>query len=38
MYGFPYENGKDAFIYELHDLFLNWDGPTIIGGDFNLVG
>ena len=37
VYGSPYEEFKQAFISELHDLFLNWDGPAIIGGDFNLV-
>jgi hypothetical protein len=35
-YGSPYE-GKDTFILELHELFLSWDGPAMIGGDFNLV-
>jgi hypothetical protein len=37
VYGSPYEEGKQAFISELHELFLNWQGPIIIGGDFNLV-
>jgi endonuclease/exonuclease/phosphatase (EEP) superfamily protein YafD len=37
VYGSPYEDGKQAFIFELHELFLNWDGPITIGGDFNLV-
>jgi exonuclease III len=37
VYGSPYEEGKDVFISELHELFLNWDGSAIIGGDFNLV-
>jgi endonuclease/exonuclease/phosphatase (EEP) superfamily protein YafD len=37
VYGSPYEEGKQAFISELHELFLNWNGPTIIGGDFNIV-
>jgi mannosylglycoprotein endo-beta-mannosidase len=37
VYGSPYEEGKQAFISELHELFLNWQGPTMIGGDFNLV-
>jgi hypothetical protein len=22
---------------ELHELFLNWDRPAMIGGDFNLI-
>jgi hypothetical protein len=21
----------------MHEIFLNWDGPTIISGDLNLV-
>jgi endonuclease/exonuclease/phosphatase (EEP) superfamily protein YafD len=37
IYGSPYEEGKDEFISELHELFFNWDGPAMIGGDFNLV-
>ena len=37
VYGSPYEEGKHAFISELHELFVNWDGPAIMGGDFNLV-
>jgi endonuclease/exonuclease/phosphatase (EEP) superfamily protein YafD len=28
---------KQEFISELHDLFLHWDGPALIGGDFNLI-
>jgi hypothetical protein len=31
VYGSPYEEGKQAFISELHELFLNWDGPSLIG-------
>jgi hypothetical protein len=37
VYGSPYEEGKQDFISELHELFLNWDGPIIIGGKFNHV-
>jgi hypothetical protein len=37
VYGSPYEEGKYSFISELHELFLSWDGPAMIGGDFNLV-
>jgi len=37
VYGSPYEEGKSDFIQELYDLVGNWDGPTLIGGDFNLV-
>jgi hypothetical protein len=32
VYGSPYEEGKEAFISELRELFLNWDGPAMIGG------
>ena len=37
VYGSAYEDGKQAFISELHELFINWEGPALIGGDFNLV-
>ena len=37
VYGSAYEEGKLEFINELHDLLANWSGPTVIGGDFNLV-
>lgn len=37
VYGSAYEEGKHEFISELHHLFLNWIGPAIVGGDFNLV-
>src|SRR4051812_42831297 len=37
VYGSPYEEGKEAFIYELHSLFIDDPTPTLIGGDFNLV-
>jgi hypothetical protein len=37
VYGSPYDEGKSDFIQELHSLLDNWDGPTLIGGDFNLV-
>ena len=30
VYGSAYEEGKQAFISELHELFINWDGPTQI--------
>ena len=32
-----YEYGKQEFIDELHYVLEDWDGPTLIGGDFNLV-
>jgi len=37
VYGSPYDNGKEDFINELHDIMDKWQGPIIIGGDFNLV-
>jgi len=37
VYGSAYEEGKPEFIIELHELLDNWDVPTLIGGDFNLV-
>lgn len=37
VYGSLYDEGKPEFIKELHSLLENWDGPTLIGGDFNLV-
>ena len=37
VYGSAYEDGKQAFTSELHVLFINWEGPALIGGDFNLV-
>jgi hypothetical protein len=37
VYGSPYENGKLEFIRELHEIMDSWQGPIIIGGDFNLV-
>lgn len=36
IYGFAYEEGKQEFVSELHELFLNWTGHAIIGGGFNL--
>jgi hypothetical protein len=37
VYGSAYEKKKQEFISEIHELFLNWDGPAMIGGDFNLI-
>jgi len=38
VYGSPYENCKTNFLEELHVVMHNeWQGPTIIAGDFNLV-
>jgi hypothetical protein len=37
VYRSPYEEGKSDFIVELHSILGKWQGPTLIGGDFNLV-
>jgi hypothetical protein len=33
----PLQGGKTDFLQELEGLLDNWEGPTIIGGGFNLV-
>lgn len=37
VYGSPYEDGKEDFISELHNLFIDDHQPSLIGGDFSLV-
>ena len=37
VYGSPYEEGKESFIKELHSIMESWQGPVILGGDFNLI-
>jgi hypothetical protein len=37
IYGYPYEKKKDEFISKLHELFLHWEGPTIVGGVLILL-
>lgn len=37
VYGSPYDSGKVDFINELHSIMSKWQGPMVIGGDFNLV-
>jgi hypothetical protein len=37
VYGSPYDETKLEFIDELHLVMGIWVGPTLIGGDFNLV-
>jgi endonuclease/exonuclease/phosphatase (EEP) superfamily protein YafD len=37
VYGSAYEVKKQEFIHELLHLFLHWDGPALVGGDFNLI-
>jgi hypothetical protein len=36
VYGSPYDEGKVEFIDELHSVLTVWQGPILIGGDFNL--
>jgi hypothetical protein len=36
VYGSPYDEGKTEFIDELHSVLGSWQGPIVIGGDFNL--
>jgi endonuclease/exonuclease/phosphatase (EEP) superfamily protein YafD len=36
VYGSPYDEGKTEFIDELHMILDSWQGPILIGGDFNL--
>jgi exonuclease III len=37
VYGSAYDEGKQEFTDEFHSLFDNWDGPILIGDDFNVV-
>ncbi|KAJ1274217.1 hypothetical protein BS78_05G045400 [Paspalum vaginatum] len=37
IYGSPYEEGKAAFLEELDKVMGAWQGPILLGGDFNLV-
>jgi hypothetical protein len=37
VYGTPYEETKLEFIDELPLVMENWEGATLVGGDFNLV-
>jgi len=37
IYGSSYDENKQEFITELHNIMDKWDGPTIVGGDFNLT-
>jgi hypothetical protein len=36
IYGFPYDEGNVEFIDELHLILSSWQGPTLVGGNFNL--
>jgi hypothetical protein len=37
IYGSPYEEFKVEFTNELHLIMGLWTGPTLMGGDFNMV-
>jgi hypothetical protein len=37
IYGSPYEESNLDFLAELDGALANWQGPTLVGGDFNLV-
>ena len=37
IYGPAYDEHKQEFLEELHNIMENWDGPTLLGGDFNLI-
>jgi hypothetical protein len=37
VYGSAYEDHKLDFINELHNVYANWMGSTLVGGDFNLI-
>ena len=37
VYGSAYDQGKQEFIAKLHAISSNWEGPLLIGGDFNLT-
>lgn len=34
---YGYDAFKFGFINELHNLLSGWSGPTLVGGDFNLI-
>jgi hypothetical protein len=33
----PYDETKIDFVNELHMVMGLWQGPTLVGGDFNFV-
>ena len=37
VYGSAYDEFKLEFINELHNILANCSGPTLVGGDFNLI-
>jgi hypothetical protein len=36
VYGPAYDDKKVEFIDELHHIMSGWQGPVLVGGDFNL--
>jgi hypothetical protein len=36
VYGSPYDESKLEFLEELDSVLGRWQGPTLLGGDFNL--
>jgi hypothetical protein len=36
VYGHAYEDKKVGLIDELHSIMAAWQGPILLGGDFNL--
>jgi hypothetical protein len=34
VYGSAYDERKLEFINELHNTYASWNGPTLVGGDF----
>ena len=37
VYGAAYDEHKQDFLDELNNIMDSWDGPTLLGGDFNLI-
>jgi hypothetical protein len=37
VYVSPHEDGKQEFINGLHLVMDNWNRPTLVGGDLNIV-
>jgi hypothetical protein len=37
VYGTPYEEYKLEFVQELQTVMESWNGPTMLGVDFNMV-
>ena len=37
VYGSAYDEHEQEFLEELHTVMGEWDGPTLLGGDFNMI-